>query len=73
MELILAKHYGKPVVTILPKDSHHRRSNLTFNNRVVKDWIHPFIDLFSDVVIERIDEVGRHVAGGSSAEVRKSS
>src|SRR6476620_9613307 len=26
-EMVLAKYFNKPVVTILPKDTHHRRSN----------------------------------------------
>jgi nucleoside 2-deoxyribosyltransferase len=59
MELVVAKYFKKPVVSILPKDSHHRRSNVVFNGRRVSDWIHPFIDTFSDVVIEDISEFSK--------------
>ncbi len=52
MELILAKYFNKPVITVLPKDSYHRRSNLHFEGRIVADWIHPFIDVFSDIIVE---------------------
>jgi hypothetical protein len=57
MEFVVAKYFSKPVITILPKDTHHRRSNLEFEGRVVEDWIHPFIDTFSDVVIENINGI----------------
>jgi hypothetical protein len=55
-EMIVAKYYKKPVVTILPKDTHHRRSNLKMHSFIVKDWIHPFIYATSDIVVENIDE-----------------
>ncbi|HRN96738.1 MAG TPA: hypothetical protein PLD54_04790 [Candidatus Levybacteria bacterium] len=57
MEFVIAKYFSKPVITILPKNTHHRRSNLEFEGRIVEDWIHPFIDTFSDVVIEDIELV----------------
>lgn len=57
MEFVIAKYFSKPVVTVLPKDSYHRRSNLTFEDREVKDWIHPFVDSFSDIIIENISEI----------------
>lgn len=57
MELVIAKYFCKPVIIVLPKDSAHRRSNLTFENREVKDWIHPFIDSFSDVIVENISDI----------------
>lgn len=57
MELVVAKYFNKPVITVLPKATHHRRSNLKFEGRLVKDWIHPFIDTFSDIVIEKPSEI----------------
>jgi len=57
MELVIAKYFGKPIITVLPKDSFHRRLNLTFEGREVKDWVHPFIDSFSDIIIENVSEV----------------
>ena len=57
MELVIAKYLKKVVVTILPKDSHHRRSNVTFHGKLIEDWIHPFIYAFSDHVLEHIDEM----------------
>ena len=54
MEMVVAKYFTKPVITVLPKDTHHRKTNLHFEGKLVEDWIHPFIDTFSDVVIEDI-------------------
>lgn len=58
MEMVIAKHFGKPVVTVMPKDSYHRRSNLTFQGKYfVEDWIHPFIHTFSDFIVETPQEI----------------
>jgi len=57
MEMVAAKYFKKPVITVLPKDTHHRRSNIVFHGKIVKDWIHPFIWVFSDLIVESIGEV----------------
>lgn len=59
MELVVAKYLNKPVITVLPKNTHHRRSNVQFEGKLVKDWIHPFIETFSDIVIESISELDK--------------
>jgi hypothetical protein len=56
-EMVIAKYLKKPVVTVLPKDTTHRRSNITFSGKFVSDWIHPFIFAFSDFIIEDIGEI----------------
>ncbi len=57
MELVIAKYLKKPVVTILPRDTHHRKSSVHFDGVFVEDWIHPFIATFSDLVLENIADV----------------
>lgn len=57
MELDIAKYLKKVVVTILSKDSHHRRSNVIFHGKLIRDWIHPFIFAFSDHVLESINDI----------------
>ncbi len=57
IELAIAKHYQKPVIVVLPKGSHHRRSDVVFHGKLIKDWIHPFIYVFSDFIVEAIGEV----------------
>ena len=56
-ELVIAKYLKKPVITVLPKDIPHRRTNIMFNGQPIDDWIHPFIFTFSDFVIEDIEKI----------------
>lgn len=55
-EMVVAKYFKRPVITVLPKDTHHRKSNIVFNGTKIDDWVHPFILTFSDTVAEDIDE-----------------
>jgi hypothetical protein len=56
-ELVIAKYFSKPVISVLPKNTHHRRSNVVFHGKTVEDWIHPFIFAFSDFIVENVNEV----------------
>lgn len=55
-EMVIAKYFSRPLVAVLPKDTHHRRSNVVFEGENIKDWIHPFILNFSDVVCQNLEE-----------------
>ncbi len=55
-EMLIAKYFRKPVLSVLPKDTHHRRSNLFMHAGIVADWIHPFIFSTSDIVVEDFKE-----------------
>lgn len=55
-EMVIAKYFSRPLVTILPVDTHHRRRNVVFEGVNIEDWIHPFILTFSDVVCENLQE-----------------
>ncbi|MDD5726672.1 MAG: hypothetical protein PHC53_04710 [Patescibacteria group bacterium] len=55
-EMIIAKYFKKPVITILPKDTHHRKSKIVFNGELIDDWIHPFILTFSDLLVEDLTD-----------------
>ncbi len=58
MELVIAKHFKKPVITVMPKNSHHRRQNMTFQGKYfVEDWMHPFVHTFSDFIVENVAEI----------------
>ncbi len=56
-ELLIAKYFSKPVIAVIPKDSAHRKSNLTFHGKLVKDWVHPFLFSTSDIVVESASEI----------------
>lgn len=55
-EIMVAKYFSRPVITVLPKNTHHRRSNIIFDNTQISDWISPFLLSTSDLVVETIDE-----------------
>jgi hypothetical protein len=55
-EMLIAKYFSKPVISIVPKDTHHRKSNIVFDGTKIQDWIHPFILTFSDLIVENIQE-----------------
>lgn len=57
-EMVIAKRFSKPVLTILPKGTYHRREDVVFHGKIIEDWIHPFIYAFSDSIIEDIEEFG---------------
>ncbi len=56
-EMIIAKYFAKLVLVILPRDSHHRRSNLQMHEFLVEDWIHPFIWATADHISENIADL----------------
>jgi hypothetical protein len=58
-EMVIAKYFGKYVYTVLPMDSHHRRSNLRMYDFVVSDWIHPFVFAFSDCIFNSINDLAQ--------------
>jgi hypothetical protein len=62
-EMLIAKYFKKPVISILPKNTHHRKSNIVFDSKKIDDWIHPFILVFSDVVAENIEECSKWING----------
>lgn len=58
MEMVIAKYFKKPVVTVIPKNSHHRRPNVLFQVKfLVEDWMHPFIHTFSDFIVENVNDI----------------
>jgi len=70
-EMVIAKYFGKYVYTVLPKDTHHRRSNLQMYDFVVEDWIHPFVFAFSDCIFESVDELAAYFEGKGQELLRE--
>lgn len=53
-EILMAKQFNKPVIAIIPKDSHHRKSNIVFHGTLIEDFINPFLLISTDYVAEDI-------------------
>lgn len=60
-EMVIAKYFNKKVLTVLPRNSYHRRPDVKFHGVTVADWIHPFIFAFSDMIVESVEELGVRV------------
>ena len=58
-EMVIAKYFGKLVVTVLPEDSRNRKSEACVNSQKVKNWIHPFLYAFSDFIVDDVRQIGK--------------
>lgn len=56
-EMLIAKYLKKPVITYLPKWTHHRKKDIVLTGKIIEDCIHPFIFESSDLIIESYDEL----------------
>ena len=61
-EMVIAKHLRKPVVAVIPKGTHHRKTGVTFHGVTMEEWIHPFLYISSDYVAESIEDAAQWVA-----------
>ena len=55
-EMVIAKYFSRPIISIIPKNTPHRKLNIVFDGTKIDDWIHPFVLTFSDLVVENIDD-----------------
>lgn len=55
-EMMWAKFHKIPVITLAPKDSHYNKSKTTLLGIAVQDWVHPFVESLSDIVVENLTE-----------------
>ena len=55
-EMMWAKMNQIPVITLAPKDTHYHQSTTTLLDIQVNDWVHPFVESLSDVVVESIED-----------------
>lgn len=69
-EMLIAKYFSKPVLTLLPIDTHHRRRNLRMFDVVIPDWKHPFIVSTSDVVFDDVHQLRDFIARGGVSELQ---
>lgn len=59
-EILIAKYFGKYVITVLPKGTPHRRRDVLLNDpysTTSPDWIHPFLENTSDVIIDDVSSL----------------
>ncbi|MDZ7785885.1 MAG: hypothetical protein U5L95_02070 [Candidatus Saccharibacteria bacterium] len=66
-EMIIAKHFRKPVVSVIPKDTHHRKTNATFHGVKMDEWVHPFLKVSSDYVADSVEDAAKWIHKYSSS------
>lgn len=69
-EMLIAKYFKKIVITILPKNTHHRRTNFEINGKIIKDWIHPFIYSTSDAIVENYKDLPEWIRKCSEGKMK---
>jgi hypothetical protein len=60
-EIVIAKHLKKPVVIVIPKNTHHRKTDVTFHDVTLDDWVHPFLYLSTDYVADSIEDAAHWI------------
>lgn len=56
-EILIAKYFAKPVLAVLPPDSHHRRRHREMYGNIVHDWIDPFLCSSVDMIFGSLGEL----------------
>ncbi len=59
-EMLIAKYFMKPVITILPRNSHYWKDT-KIRDKGAKAWMNPFIAATSDAIAETVEEAAKMV------------
>jgi hypothetical protein len=69
-EIMIAKYYGKPVITVIPKNSHYWRNIIVDGSTVEVEYKHPFLFQTSDVVVEDFQQAAVWLLGYFSNDIK---
>ncbi len=56
-EMLIAKYYKKPLVGLAPKGGKFNKEEKEILGRTYKNWVHPFVAIPCDKVVEDIDQL----------------
>lgn len=56
-EMILARYFRKPVVSISPRGTFYSPFKEKVNGKEVNNWRHPFLNTLSDWIVEDVKEI----------------
>lgn len=57
-EMVCAKLQNKPLLVVIPCDSHYRKTNLYYRDGLVENYIHPHIESLADAILSSFETVG---------------
>ncbi|MDD2656638.1 MAG: hypothetical protein PHQ18_03685 [Patescibacteria group bacterium] len=60
-EMLIAKYYHKPLIGIAPKGGKFFKDEKEIIGKIYKNWIHPFVAVPCDAVVEDINEVANFI------------
>ncbi len=60
-EMLIAKYYQKPLIGIAPKEGKFYKSKKEILGKTYEDWIHPFVKISCDELVEDINGVAGFV------------
>ncbi|MGA2285011.1 MAG: hypothetical protein ABSG55_01910 [Dehalococcoidia bacterium] len=61
IELLSAKWFGKPTISVAPRQSHYRRAEVHCLGGKVVDFTHPHLFGVSDAIVDDFAEAGRWI------------
>jgi hypothetical protein len=69
IEMLSAKQFGKPIVSIAPPNSHYRRHQLSYLGGHVEDYVHAHLFGLSDAIVDDFREAGIWIASYLEGDV----
>ncbi|MCA9459513.1 MAG: hypothetical protein KC550_03110, partial [Nanoarchaeota archaeon] len=60
-EMLIAKYYSKLLIGIAPKGGKFNKEKTEFIGKKYENWIHPFVDIPCDILVENIDETANSI------------
>jgi hypothetical protein len=60
-EMLFAKNYGIPVISVSPPNSQYRKKNMVYMGQQLITWTHPFIEGLSDFVADSVHEAALYI------------
>ncbi len=65
-EMLIAKYYCKPLVGIAPKGGKFNKTETEIRGKMFRDWVHPFVAVPCDVVVEDIEGAAEYIKSFSA-------
>ncbi len=60
-EMVIAKLHGVPVISVVPKETYYRKASVKYYDRIIDDFIHPFVHSLSDTMVETVEEAAHWI------------
>jgi hypothetical protein len=60
-EMMIARQRKIPVIAVCPPESHYKRHMVFHTGAVNQEWVHPFVESLSDVIVNNFKEAGEWI------------